>query len=76
MYIEENLRKLGLWIVHSVLSPLSKDTDLMVHELKFTSCKQNAGQNHNIKVNKKSFKNVGSFKYIGMTMTKCKARRN
>jgi hypothetical protein len=30
---------------------------------------QNAGQNHNIKRNKRSFENEAKFKYLGMTVT-------
>jgi hypothetical protein len=30
---------------------------------------QNAGQQHNIKIAKRSFENVAQFKYLGMTVT-------
>jgi sorting nexin-29 len=35
----------------------------------FMSCDQNAGQNHNIKIDKKSFEMVEEFKYLGTTLT-------
>jgi hypothetical protein len=30
---------------------------------------QNAGQNHDMKIANRSFKNVSQFKYLGMTVT-------
>jgi hypothetical protein len=33
------------------------------------SCHQNAGQNHNIEIGDRFFKNVAQFKYLGMTVT-------
>jgi hypothetical protein len=36
----------------------------------FIHCHQNAGQNHNIKTDGKSFENVAKFGYSGITVTK------
>jgi hypothetical protein len=33
------------------------------------SCRQNAGQNHDIKTANRPFENVAQFKYFGMTVT-------
>jgi hypothetical protein len=33
------------------------------------SCRQNAGQNHNIKIGDRFFENVAQFKYLGTTVT-------
>jgi hypothetical protein len=35
----------------------------------FLSCHQNVGQNHDIKIAKRLFKNVSQFKYLGTTVT-------
>jgi hypothetical protein len=35
---------------------------------KLLSCRQNEGQNHDIKVLNRSFDNVAQFKYLGMTV--------
>jgi hypothetical protein len=35
----------------------------------FLSHHKNAGQNHGIKIAKRSFKNVAQFKYLGATVT-------
>jgi hypothetical protein len=34
-----------------------------------TSCHQNAGKNHDIKIGNRFFENVAQFKYLGMTIT-------
>jgi hypothetical protein len=33
------------------------------------SCRQNAGQNHDIRITNRSLKNVAQFEYFGMTVT-------
>jgi hypothetical protein len=33
------------------------------------SCHQNAGQNQDVKIANRTFKNVSQFKYLGMTVT-------
>jgi hypothetical protein len=55
------------------LTDTSKEAGLEVNREKtkcmLLSCHQNAGQNHGIKIPKRSFENVAQFKYLGMTVT-------
>lgn len=46
-----------------------KQLNIETTKYMFMSQKQNAGQNHNIKVANKSSKNVVKFKCLGMTIT-------
>jgi hypothetical protein len=65
--------------VHSIkkntegLVVASKEIGLEVHSEKTkymaVSRNQNAGQNHNIKIDNKSFERVEEFKYLGATLT-------
>jgi hypothetical protein len=52
----------------------SKEIGLEVNaektEYMVMSCNQNAGQNHNIKFDNKSFERVEQFKYLGTTPNK------
>jgi hypothetical protein len=63
-----------LWIKHTeALFFPSKEIGLEVNAEKtkymVMSREQNAGQNHNIKIDSKSFKRVEHFKYLGTSLT-------
>jgi hypothetical protein len=64
------LRKLSTW---SYLKIRLQNTGLEVNAEKtkymVISQNQNAGHNHNIKINNKSFERVEEFKYLGATLT-------
>jgi hypothetical protein len=51
----------------------SKEIGLEVNTEKtkymFLPCRQNAGQNHDIKVANRCFENVAQFRYLGRTIT-------
>jgi hypothetical protein len=74
----DNVNILGIGI-HAIknnteaLVVTSKETGLEVNAGKtkymVVSRNQNAGQNHNIKIDNKSFKRVEQFKYLGTTVT-------
>jgi hypothetical protein len=55
----------------------SKEVDLEVNTEKtkyiLLSCHRNAGQNHDIKIDSRSFENVAQFKYLGMTVVYCQS---
>jgi hypothetical protein len=52
------------------LIDVSKEVGLEKTKYVLTSRRQNAGQNHNIKVANRSFENVAQFKYLGTTVSK------
>jgi hypothetical protein len=58
---------------HITLIDASKEVGLEVNTEKtkcmLLSCHQNAGQNHDIKSTNRSFENVPTFSYFGMTIT-------
>jgi hypothetical protein len=53
----------------------SKEVGLEVNTEKtkyiLMSCRQNSGQNHDIKIANRSFENMVQFKYLGMTVKRC-----
>jgi hypothetical protein len=67
------LMTLIYWTEAHALVVAGKETRLEVHAEKTNymvmSRDQNAGQNHNIKVDNKAFERVEQFKYLGTTLT-------
>jgi hypothetical protein len=66
--VKENTDALTVASKETGLAVNSEDTRDMV-----MSGDQNAGRNHNVKTDNKSFKTVDEFKYLGKTLTDLQA---